>query len=162
VESSFLNSRLFDISFSKIMGCKPKHCRDQRAFFRVKSWADGNRMLDYRLAYDLDGNGISGRFYKLLASRSTVLKQTLLREWHDDRLVPWLHYIPVSQSMRELPELVLYLTSTDAGQQRAREIADAGRECHSKAFRKADMAVYVYRLVLEPARLQDPERPALV
>ncbi|KAJ4307236.1 hypothetical protein N0V88_000616 [Collariella sp. IMI 366227] len=55
--------------------------------------------LHSKLAFDLDGNGISGRFLKLLASNSLVLKQTVLREWHDERLVPWLHYVPVSMEM---------------------------------------------------------------
>ena len=60
-------------------------------FFRTKAWADRDEALRSRPVFDMDGNGISGRrCYKLLASRSTPLKQTILREWHDDRLVPWL------------------------------------------------------------------------
>ncbi len=106
VESPFLNGRLFDVAFAKIFQCEATYCRDQKAFFRVRSWADKDRALRSRLVFDIDGNGISGRFYKMLASRSLPLKQTLLREWHDDRLVPWVHYIPVSQGMEEVPELI--------------------------------------------------------
>ena len=98
--------------------------------------------------------------YQLLASKSVVLKQTLLREWHDDRLVPWAHYVPVSQSLEELPELVSYSTTSERGQRKAKEIADLGREWHAKAFREVDLSIYVYRLLLEMARLQDPKRPA--
>ncbi|KAJ4392545.1 hypothetical protein N0V85_006961, partial [Neurospora sp. IMI 360204] len=92
--SPFLNSRLFSVFFTRFQFCSPSTCRAQRSFFRTKSYADKDEAFGSRLVFDLDGNGISGRYYKLLASNSAVLKQTLLREWHDDRLVPWVHYFP--------------------------------------------------------------------
>ncbi|RMJ23393.1 Glycosyltransferase family 90 protein [Aspergillus sp. HF37] len=160
VESSFLNSRLFDVAFTRIFQCERQACRNQRAYFNARSWESSDRGLGSRLVFDTDGNGVSGRYYKLLASRSVPLKQTLLREWHDERLVPWVHYVPVSLGMEELPELVSYLTSTEAGKERAGEIAEQGREWFSRAFRNVDLAVYTYRLMLELARLQDPTRTA--
>ncbi|KAI1125389.1 hypothetical protein F5Y10DRAFT_247096 [Nemania abortiva] len=160
VVSSFLNSRLYDVAFTSIKQCDPKACQEQRQYFERKTWASGDRPFRSRLVFDLDGNGISGRYYKLLASKSLPLKQTLLREWHDERLVPWVHYVPVSQSMDELPELVKYLTSTESGRKRAREIAEEGRRWFAQAFREIDIVIYMYRLLLELARLQDPDRPA--
>jgi hypothetical protein len=160
VKSTFLNSRLYDVALTRIMQCEKQVCRDQRAYFNPLPWADSNQALKSRLAFDVDGNGISGRYYKILASKSTPLKQTLLREWHDDRLIPWVHYVPVSQSMEELPELVFYLTSTDEGQVVAKKIAEQGRAWYSRAFRDVDMSIYVYRLLLELARIQDPKRKA--
>lgn len=160
VMSPFLNGRLFHISFTRIFQCPWKVCYDQHAYFRTRAWADKDEALKSTLAFDIDGNGISGRYYKLLASNSVPLKQTLLREWHDDRLVPWLHYIPVSQSMEELPELVLHLTSTNSGRELSRQIAEAGKEWYSRAFRQVDLTIYIYRLLLEMARLQDPLREA--
>ncbi|KAK2855667.1 hypothetical protein FQN49_004965 [Arthroderma sp. PD_2] len=160
IKSSFLNSRLYDVAFTKIFQCEMNYCREQRAYFPVKPWADKDKAFRSRLVFDIDGNAISGRYYKLLASKSAPLKQTVLREWHDERLMPWVHYIPVSQSMEELPELVSYLTSTESGRRRAKEIADQGRDWFSKAFRPVDMSIYTYRLLLELARLQDPDRPA--
>ncbi|USW46736.1 Putative glycosyl transferase CAP10 domain-containing protein [Septoria linicola] len=162
VASQFLNRRLFDVAFTKIFQCTMKHCRNQRAYFRTKPWADKYKAFRSKLAFDIDGNGISGRYYQLLASNSVPLKQTLLREWHDDRLVPWVHYIPISQSMEEVPELVAYLTYSQSGQRKAKEIAEAGRVWHAKAFREVDFSIYVYRLLLEIARLQDPDRLAKV
>jgi hypothetical protein len=160
VESKFLNSRLYDVAFTKVFQCERKQCRKENAYFKLKPWADKNRALQSRLVFDIDGNGISGRYYQLLASKSVPLKQTLLREWHDDRLVPWVHYIPISQSMEELPELVSYLTLNKIGQQIAREIAERGRDWYSKALREVDMGIYTYRLLLELARLQDANRQA--
>jgi hypothetical protein len=161
VKSGFLNGRLFDVGFTRIFQCDMKFCRDQSTYFDVKSWADKDKVFGSKLAFDLDGNGISGRYYKLLASNSLPLKQALLREWHDERLMPWVHYIPVSQSLKELPELVTYLTSTVEGQRLAEDIANRGREWMGKAVREVDMTIYLYRLLLELARLQDPERKAV-
>jgi hypothetical protein len=161
IKSSILDRRLFDVSFTRIFQCTWKQCKSQRNFFSPKSWAHKDAALRSKLVFDIDGNGISGRYYKLLASKSTPLKQTLLKEWHDDRLIPWVHYIPVSQSMDELPELVLYLTSTQRGQQRAQEIAEQGHEWFRKAFRTVDFSIYTYRLLLELARLQDLARDAI-
>ncbi|XEU97552.1 hypothetical protein FSHL1_002838 [Fusarium sambucinum] len=160
VKSGFLNGRLYDVGFTRIFQCDRKFCRDQSTYFDVKSWADKDKAFSSRLAFDLDGNGISGRYYKLLSSNSLPLKQALLREWHDERLMPWVHYIPVSQSLEELPELVTYLTSTEKGQRLAEDIANRGKEWMGKAVREIDMAIYLYRLILELARLQDPEREA--
>ncbi|KAF4986048.1 hypothetical protein FGRMN_11005 [Fusarium graminum] len=161
-KSSFLNGRLFDIVFTRVFQCQLTTCRDQDAYFKTKSWADKDEAFKSKLAFDIDGNGISGRYYKLLASRSVPLKQTLLREWHDDRLIPWLHYVPISQSMEELPELVFYLTSTEAGRKIAKQIAEYGQEWYIKSFREVDLSIYTFRLLLEMARLQDPQRQAEV
>lgn len=160
VHSAFLNTRLFDVAFTRIAQCARRYCAAQDAYFRIKSWANKNRALHSKLVFDLDGNGISGRYYQLLASNSAPLKQTVLREWHDERLVAWVHYIPVSMSMEELPELVMHLTANEAGRRTARNAAEGGREWFEKALRDVDRSVYVYRLLLELARLQDPEREA--
>ncbi|KAI8946105.1 hypothetical protein F4801DRAFT_583754 [Xylaria longipes] len=160
VRSLFLDGRLYDVAFANVLQCDTKSCKEQRQYFKRKPWASGDRPFLSRLVFDLDGNGISGRYYKLLASKSAPLKQTLFREWHDDRLIPWVHYIPVSQSLEELPELVFYLTSTESGQERAREIAEQGQQWFFQAFREIDIVIYFYRFLLELARLQDPDRPA--
>ncbi|KAI1328240.1 glycosyltransferase family 90 protein [Xylariaceae sp. FL0255] len=161
ITSRFLNSRLYDVSFTRILQCASAVlCRSEKTYFGQRAWADRDEALHSRLAFDIDGNGIRGRFYRLLASYSTPLKMTVFREWHDERLVPWLHYVPVSVGMEELPELVHFLTSTEAGRERARRVADEGRWWYERAFREIDLAIYVYRLLLEMARLQDPERPA--
>ncbi|KAI0484544.1 hypothetical protein GGR56DRAFT_662644 [Xylariaceae sp. FL0804] len=183
--SSFLNGRLFDVAFGRILQCSPTAvCRAERRRFAfvsgpassspsvlsqllrrrgrrgLRPWASSAAPLAATLAFDTDGNGISGRFRRLLASRSAPLKQTILREWHDERLVPWLHYVPVSLGLAELPELVLHLTRAPRGRRVAREVAEAGRAWTARALRDVDAAVYVYRLLLELARLQDPARPA--
>ncbi|KAL1908737.1 hypothetical protein Sste5344_005562 [Sporothrix stenoceras] len=159
VFSSFLNGRLFDIAFTRVFQCGHRACRAMRSYFRQRPWAGRDDALQSRLVFGVDGNGISGRYYKLVASGSAPLKQTLLREWHDERLVPWVHYFPVSQGMEDVPELVSYLISK-RGERAARTVAENGHRWFAQAMRPADRAVYVYRLLLELARLQDPNRPA--
>ncbi|KAG5934944.1 hypothetical protein E4U53_000568 [Claviceps sorghi] len=106
--SSFLDTSLYDVSFTRIMQCDWRCCREQDEHFTLTSWADKDAALKSRLVFDMDGNGISGRYYKLLASRSAPLRQTLFREWHDHRLVPWVHHIPVSPGMEEVAELTFF------------------------------------------------------
>ncbi|KAF2278195.1 glycosyltransferase family 90 protein [Westerdykella ornata] len=161
IESSFLNTLFFDVAFTRISQCQRPYCGLQKSWFRTKPWADSHHSLKSRFVFDLDGNGISGRYYQLLASKSAPLKMTILREWHDDRLVPWVHYIPVSPTLEDLPELISYFMWSKSGQRLAYKIAGRGREWKSQALREEDMAVYLYRLLIELARLQDPDRQAM-
>jgi hypothetical protein len=62
--------------------------------------------------------------------------------------------------MEELPEVVRWLTSTERGQMRAREMAEGGRRWYYEAVRDVDKGVYLYRLMLEMRRLQDVKRGA--
>ncbi|KAK4150540.1 hypothetical protein C8A00DRAFT_17964, partial [Chaetomidium leptoderma] len=132
-----------------------------QSHFRQLAWQDNDAALRAKLVFDLDGNGISGRFYKLLASRSLVLKQTLLREWHDERLRPWVHYVPVSVGMAEVAEVVGWFLGTVKGREKGREVAGAGREWYGRAMREVDLRVYLWRLVLELARVGDAGRGVL-
>jgi hypothetical protein len=58
---------------------------------------------------DVDGNGWSGRFHRLMSMKACVLKSTLFPEWYGDRIQPWVQcvfcfllYIP---SLRLFPFL---------------------------------------------------------
>jgi hypothetical protein len=42
---------------------------------------------------DVDGNGWSSRYHRLMLSGSAVVKSTIYPEWHSDWLTPWVHYI---------------------------------------------------------------------
>jgi hypothetical protein len=158
--NAFHNS-LFDIALTKIVGCDDEVvCDEQRRFFNIPRPIDSeSRPFRYRFVLDIDGNSYSGRFYRFLASHSVPLKVSIFREWHDERLVPWLHYIAVSQSMNELPELMRFLATTSKGQKISHRIAEAGREWYFKAMTPIHQGIYLYRLMLELAWLQDESRP---
>lgn len=119
-----------------------------------------NRALRCRLALDVNGNSFSGRFYRRLASHGVPLKINIFREWHDDRLRAWVHYVPVSVSMEEMPELMRVLTSTATGQRISRSIAEAMREWHQLAVSPQHQGIYLYMLMLEMTRVQDGRREA--
>lgn len=161
-KTTFLNPRHYAVSPTRLFQChSPLPCRQQRAHFRTLPWQPADAALKHKLAFDLDGNGISGRFLKLLASRTAVLKQTVLREWHDERLRAWVHYVPVSGGMGEVAEVVGWLLGTVKGGEKAREIGEGGAEWVGKGVREVDVRVYLWRLVLELARVGDLERGVL-
>ncbi|EFQ98609.1 hypothetical protein MGYG_01633 [Nannizzia gypsea CBS 118893] len=59
VRSYFLNARLYDVAFTKIFQCETKYCREQRAYFPSKPWADKDKAFKSRLVFDIDGNAIN-------------------------------------------------------------------------------------------------------
>ena len=107
---------------------------------RPSSFAFNNRFL-----MDVDGNSMSCRFYRLLDSNSLDFKQTIYAEWHDDRIVPWLHYVPVSVEFEELPILLDFFTNHKTGQQLGELIANHSRDWAATALRKVDLSIYTYR-----------------
>jgi hypothetical protein len=128
-------------------------CKIQQATIGASGLDKSSTSFEYQYVFDLDGNGVSGRFYRLLESNSAVFKQTLYYEWHDERLIPWLHYIPISMSMKELPAVLDFFTTTNEGQEIGHKIADASRKWASKTLRNIDMTIYWYRFLIEYAAL---------
>lgn len=158
--SADFDTSLFKVGLTRVVGCTEEAvCEEQRTFFGLPRPLDSElEVFRYRFVLDIDGNSYSGRFYRFLASRSVPLKVSIFREWHDERLVPWLHYVPVSPSMDELPELMRFLATTSDGQRISRRIAEAGREWYFKAMTPLHHGIYFYRLVLELAWMQDISR----
>ncbi|PHH85109.1 hypothetical protein CDD83_878 [Cordyceps sp. RAO-2017] len=94
-----------------------------------------------------------------MRSRSLALKQTLFREWHLDRLRPWVHYVPLSQEADELVEAVRFLDGD--GRAEAERMAAQGRDWAARALRREDMEAWFFRLLLEYARVVDDRRASL-
>ncbi|GAB7335604.1 hypothetical protein MBLNU13_g07933t2 [Cladosporium sp. NU13] len=159
--SSVVNQSLYAVHFTGVVQCADQATEDAiHEYFQIHDEEPREEAFKYTLTFDLDGNGHSGRFYRLLNSHSLPLKQTAFREWHDERLQLWLHYIPISLGMKDLPEVVRYLADEEEGRQIAAMLAEKGRQWSLRALRPVDQAIYVFRLMLELARLQDPDRPA--
>ena len=153
-------AHLADVKFTKHKLCAEEDCAAQKAdpTLRFGEVDEFDEVKKHRLVIDLDGQASTDRFYRLMRSNSTVLKQTICQEWHDPRLMPWVHYIPVSMHMEELPELIRFLTEEDRGREIARDIATQGRQFAHTALRNVDMGLYLFRLLLEWGRILDPER----
>jgi hypothetical protein len=156
-----LNSSLYSVHFTDVVQFADDVTDVAiRDYFKIYNAEPRREAFEYTLTFDLDGNGHSGRFYRLLNSRSLPLKQTVFREWHDERLQQWQHYVPISLGMKELPEVVRYLAEEEEGREIAALLAEKGRQWSLRALRPIDQAIYLYRLMLELSRLQDPNRPA--
>jgi hypothetical protein len=159
--SSTLNRSLYDVKFTGVVQCADLATEDAvRAYFKIHDAEPRSEAFRYTLAFDLDGNGHSGRYYRLLNSRSLPLKQTVFREWHDERLQPWQQYVPITLSMEDLPEVVRYLADEEEGRQIAAQMAERGREWSLRALRPVDQVIYLFRVMIELSRLQEPSRPA--
>jgi len=155
--ASFFKS-LFDVGFGSYLQCGDDSvCSEMESLLGHPFHEEEDISLDYQYVYDIDGNSMSTRFYRLMSRNSVVLKQTLFQEWHDDRLVPWVHYVPVTMEMEELPALMTFLVMDPRGRQLSREIAEEGARWSRQVLRTEDMSVYVYRLLLELADIYSPE-----
>lgn len=148
---------LFDIKFSHIGQCDPSDCDAQREFFEVVKPAKQHEAWAYKYLLDMDGNAFSGRFYAFLKSRSLVYKMAVFREWHEEWLRPWVHYIPLSLKGDEYVESVRYFKDEETGRIQAPRIATQGREWAGSVLRNDDLEVWLFRVLIEyvvpPARV---------
>ena len=111
-----------------------------------------------KFAFDIDGHSYTERFRRLLQSHNTVFKMTIFQETHDDFLVPWVHYVPVSLGMKELPETLRFFVETEKGQEIGKAIAEDGKRWVEQAWRPEDMKIAFFRILLEYGRLWGPAR----
>ncbi|TVY59334.1 Beta-1,2-xylosyltransferase 1 [Lachnellula cervina] len=119
---------------------------------------------------DLDGNSFSGRYRGFLMSTSLPIKATIFREWHDSRLMPWVHFVPMDNRYMDFWGIMQYflgyedkargvnIKGHDAA---AQKIARSGQEWANLVLRKEDMQIYTMRLFMEYARLGDDRRDKL-
>jgi len=152
---SRLKGEAFDINFVNLHGCEdhPAFCEGWKKQMPLSERQHQSTAFQNKFLMDLDGNSMSCRFYRLLDSNSLVFKQTIYAEWHDDRIVPWLHYIPVSTDLEELPVLVDFFANDPRGQKLGQKIANASREWAATGLRKVDLSIYTYRQLLELAHI---------
>jgi Glycosyl transferase family 90 len=108
---------------------------------------------------DIDGNSFSGRWRAFLMSTSLPMKATIYSEWHDDRLMPWVHFVPFDNTFIDFYGIMAYFL--EEHDTHARRIAEEGRLWAKKVLRREDMLLYVWRLLLEFARICDDNRDQL-
>ncbi|SNX86932.1 probable capsule-associated protein-like protein [Melanopsichium pennsylvanicum] len=152
---SRLNRDSIDMNFVNLHNCEQEStfCKEWKDKIPLAQRQDSSVAFQNKFLMDLDGNSMSCRFYRLLDSNSLVFKQTIYAEWHDDRIIPWLHYIPVSRNMEELPILVDFFANHRRGHELGQMIADASRDWAATALRKIDLSIYTYRQMIELANI---------
>ncbi|KAF2134855.1 glycosyltransferase family 90 protein [Dothidotthia symphoricarpi CBS 119687] len=168
-------NRLTNVGFTNLL-CFPltkaPTCNYTDPYFTLAPNIDMASLYDYKLLPDIDGNSFSGRYLAFLRSTSVPVKATIYSEWHDDRLIPWLHFIPMDNSFVDVYGIMDYFLGTAMGSKtldsgalgagardgEARRIAVQGKEWAEKVLRREDMQIYMLRLLLEYARLCADER----
>lgn len=147
----------FNARFVWIAGWEEEDCTEEREFFGVAPNDDQSKSpydpqeeaWKYRYLLDMDGHAYSGRFLAFMRSNSLPMKIAFFREWHDNVLAPWVHYVPLNKDVDEVPGLMRFFEQDPAGQGIAKSIAEAGQAWANRALRNEDMEVYMFRLLLE-------------
>ncbi|KAM0274969.1 hypothetical protein ACHAQH_007699 [Verticillium albo-atrum] len=138
---------------------RKKICTMVEPFYGVADELPMKKMYNHKYLPDIDGNSFSGRWRAFLLSSSMPLKSTIYAEWHDDRLLPWVHFVPFDNTYMDLYGIMDYfLRGHDAPAER---IAIDGKRWAETVLRREDMRLYVWRLLLEYARVMDDNRDRL-
>ncbi|CED83568.1 Endoplasmic reticulum protein EP58, contains filamin rod domain and KDEL motif [Phaffia rhodozyma] len=161
-----LNKLMMDVAFvSEPVQCDEKDgtCADIKDELAFKDFLNVEEQSSYKYQLDVDGNAWSARFKRLMTSGSLVLKSTVHPEFWTDRIQPWLHYVPVKVDYSDVYEILNFFRGDDSEglsgeDDLAALIAESGREWSLSFWRKEDMTAYVFRLYLEWARIQAPDR----
>ncbi|OXB37464.1 hypothetical protein LQV05_003545 [Cryptococcus neoformans] len=137
--------------------------------FGKKVWPD--EATEYKYNLDVDGNGWSSRFHRLLSSGSPVIKFTMFPEWHQEWLTPWYHYIPLKPDYSDLYDIMAFFVGPldDAGHvdfskghdYLAKKIGKAGQKLALEYWSWVDMQAYMFRLLLELQRLHSLDRSSM-
>jgi hypothetical protein len=151
-------SPLMDVLFTHVGQCDDGDCAAQREAFEIAPNAMQQGAWRYKYLLDMDGNAFSGRFYAFLKSHSLIFKMAVFREWHDEWIKPWVHYIPLSLRGKEYFEAVRYFDQEERGRVQAIEVAEQGRDWAGKVLRNVDMELWLFRLLLEYGRVIDDDR----
>ncbi|KAK8087050.1 glycosyl transferase family 90 domain-containing protein [Apiospora phragmitis] len=134
-------------------------CSYSSPFLGVVEEKSMKEQYAYKYLPDIDGNSFSGRWRGFLRSTSCPLKATVYTEWHDDRLIPWVHFVPFDNTFIDIYAIMeFFLEGHDA---QGKRIAEESSRWASQVLRRDDMLLYVWRLLLEYARVVDPQRDRL-
>lgn len=113
-----------------------------------------------------------GEFLRDLRSNSVAVRAGVFRSWYEDRITPWLDYIPVDTRWQGLHSTLAYfvgLVGTVKGKEVKLQakfnegawVAGQGKKKAERVMRQADAEVYLFRLLLEWGRIVDDKREEL-
>ncbi|GAA6063769.1 hypothetical protein JCM10212_006265 [Sporobolomyces blumeae] len=142
----------------------PEMCQKFEQEFEWDGYMSEAQQNEYKYVIDVDGNGWSGRFHRLMSSNSLVLKSTIFPEWYADRVQPWVHYVPLKVDYSDLFSIMTFFRGSPydgsgSHDDLAEKIATAGAEWAKSMWRWQDMQAYLLRLVLEYARIMNRDSP---
>lgn len=155
-----------DVAFIDLF-CDPPQdgsCNYTDFYFKPQPAVNMAEQFNSKFLPDIDGNSFSGRYLGFLRSTSLPIKASVWREWHDSRLVPWKHFVPMDNRFSDYYGIMEYFLGYQGRNDHdtaAEKIATEGREWAERVLRKEDMLAYVMRLLLEYARVLDDRRESM-
>ncbi|KAI1115737.1 hypothetical protein F5Y14DRAFT_410078 [Nemania sp. NC0429] len=128
--------------------------------------------VDARYVMLLDtSNGPPPNLLQVLRSNSVPVLSSIFQQWFTERLLPWVHFIPIDTRYHALHSTMSYFIGLEGrGSLNGRAqitpgrtddgkwIAQQGRKWAEKTIRREDMEVYLFRLLLEWGRVIDDNR----
>jgi len=167
----------FDVGFIDAADKCGEGCAARYEFgFKADTTADSiiaqSLMNQFVLVMDTD-NGPPKDLLRVLRSGSVPFLSSIFMEWYSERLLPWVHFVPIDLRFHALHSTLAYFTGlSEKGLAKvngkvfeqwgrpdnAKWIAQEGRSFASRALRREDMEVYLFRLLLEWARLVSDDR----
>lgn len=143
--------------------CEEEGCDPITPYYEELPGIPMGEQYAYKFLPDADGNSFSARFRGFLRSTSAPLKATIYAEWHDDRLAPWLHFVPLDNTFQDLYAALEHFADGPGGEgdAAAQFIAEQGQAWAERVLRREDMRLYVWRLLLEWARVCSEKRDTL-
>jgi hypothetical protein len=134
-------------------------CQYTDPYFALVDSIPMKKQYGFKYLPDVDGNSFSGRWRGFLLSTSLPLKATIYAEWHDSRLIPWLHFVPFDNTFSDIYAIMHYFL--DGRDDMAQFIAEQGKKWAESVYRQEDMLLWIWRILLEFARLCDENREYL-
>ncbi|UKZ49335.1 hypothetical protein TrVGV298_003581 [Trichoderma virens] len=160
----------FSVGVTNSTACAADGCKLVEKAYGIRD--DATEPLEYRYVLLMDeDDGPPQQLLRTLRSYSVPLVSTIFRTWFTERLMPWLHFVPVDPRYQALHTTFAYFSGTESrpkvnGRETSMEgrMADAewivqqGQRWVTKALRDKDMEIYLFRLLLEWGRLIDDLR----
>jgi hypothetical protein len=157
-----------DIAFTSFERCGARDCLEQKKEFGINDTASSLEWT-YRYLFDMDARAASKKFLSYLRSGSVPFRASIFRTWYDDRLTPWLHFVPIDSRLYAVHSTLAYFTGLKGmlnwrevemknNHVEAEFIAGQGKKWAEKALRREDAEAYLFRLLLEWGRVTDDRR----
>jgi hypothetical protein len=178
VPTGALNDLLpFDVAFTRYTACKGNNnnnCEADAVGKAFRQAPDKQEPLrsQFVMVVDTD-HGPPRELLRTLQSSSVPFYASIFKEWHSERLMPWVHFVPVDLRYHALHSTFAYfvgMQKQDGRKLNGREvemvarledakwIADQGKSWAGTALRREDREVYLFRLLLEWGRIIDDNR----
>lgn len=166
-----------DVGISDYSMCQSPECAAAKQQFGFKPADEGDKdKMNSRYIMVMDSDeGPPRDFLKILRSESMPFVASIFKEWYSERLMPWLHFVPVDIRFQALHSTLAYfngmqgkglINGRDVPMQsradNAKWIAQEGKKWAGKVIRREDAEVYLFRLLLEWGRVVNDRRDEMV